>query len=237
MFEIKMDKAWCDAIYHRSAVRRYTGDPTDEQLLALGELCRRLSWQGIRMRLFSGPGLPGNIKGTQVYCAIAIKKGTAPELAGFYAEAVVLQAVSMGLGTCMLGTFQHNVVKAAFKPDTQEDIPVIFAIGQCTPPPYAPKRKPLSTLCGLSDEQIEALEPWQKSALKAAQAAPSAINMQPWRFKAENRALSVVEGSALIKKYAAFDRGIAMLHVALGALAQGREGRYVACEGGYTYKV
>ena len=235
MFEIKVEKSWYDAIYARASVRTFTGEPTEEQLLRLGDLCRKFSWQGVRMRLFRGPGMKSFIKGTQIFCAIALKKGTAPELAGFYGEALVLEAVSMGLGACWLGMFYHDMVKNTFKPAQDEEVVRLIALGQCAKPAFAPKRKPLAEL--LEGGEESALAPWQKSALEAARVAPSAVNKQPWRFAFDVRSISVLEKNSMItKKYAGYDRGIAMLHATIGAQREGRDGRWQACERGYQYK-
>lgn len=234
MFEIKVEKTWHDAIFARASVRSFTGAPSEEQLLLLGDQCRKFSWQGVRMRLFRGPGMKGFIKGTNVFCAIALKKGVAPEIAGFYGEALVLEATAMGLGACWLGMYYHDMVKNTFKPEKDEDVVLIIALGQCKKPAFAPKRKPLSAL--LTGSETE-LHPWQKSAFEAARVAPSAVNSQPWRFAFDVRSISVLSRSTLVgKKYAGFDRGIAMLHATVGAVKEGREGRWVACENGYLYK-
>ena len=57
MFEINIEKSWCDAVYARSSVRKFTGAPDEAQLSRLGEMCRKLSWQGVTIRMFRGPGL------------------------------------------------------------------------------------------------------------------------------------------------------------------------------------
>lgn len=234
MFEIKVEKGWYDAIYARSSVRAFTGEPTEAQLLQLGDLCRKLSWQGVRMRLFRGPGMKSFIKGTSVFCALSLKKGTAPELLGFYGEALVLEAVRMGLGACWLGMFYHEMVKNTFKPTEDETVALLIALGQCPKPAFAPKRKALGVLLE-GDEH--ALLPWQRSALEAARVAPSATNAQPWRFAFGERSISVLEKNALLsKKYNGYDRGIAMLHATIGAAQAGREGRWQACEHGYQFK-
>lgn len=234
MFEIKVEKSWHDAIYARSSVRTFTAAPTDEQLLQLGDLCRKFSWQGVRMRLFRGPGMKSFIKGTDVFCAIALKKGAAPELVGFYGEALVLEATAMGLGACWLGMYYHDMVKNTFKPAKDEEVVLLIALGQCQQKPFAPKRKALSEL--LTGNESD-LAPWQKSAFEAARVAPSAVNMQPWRFEFDARSLSILSRSTLMgKKYAGYDRGIAMLHATVGAAKEGREGRWQSCENGYLFK-
>ena len=109
MFELGIQKNWIDALYARSSVRQYTGAPDKEQLDRLGETCRKLSWQGVKIRMFKGPGLKSQIKGTDVYAVIVAKRGTPMEVEGYMGEALVLEATSMGLGTCWLG--------AGFYPD------------------------------------------------------------------------------------------------------------------------
>ena len=57
MFELNIQKNWIDALYARSSVRQYTSAPDKAQLDKLGETCRKLSWQGVKIRMFKGPGL------------------------------------------------------------------------------------------------------------------------------------------------------------------------------------
>ena len=49
MFELNIQKSWIDALNKRSDVRQYTGAPDKEQLDKLGETCRKLSWQGVKI--------------------------------------------------------------------------------------------------------------------------------------------------------------------------------------------
>ena len=92
MFELGIQKNWIDALYARSSVRQYTGAPDKEQLDRLGETCRKLSWQGVKIRMFKGPGLKSQIKGTDVYAVIVAKRGTPMEVEGYMGEALVLEA-------------------------------------------------------------------------------------------------------------------------------------------------
>ena len=92
MFELSIQKNWIDALYARSSVRQYTGAPDKEQLDRLGETCRKLSWQGVKIRMFKGPGLKSQIKGTDVYAVIVAKRGTPMEVEGYMGEALVLEA-------------------------------------------------------------------------------------------------------------------------------------------------
>ena len=235
MLEINLEKSWHDAIYHRSSVRTYTAPPTEEQLQRLGVLRRKLCWQGVTIRLFQGPGLRSAIKGTDVYAVIISKDGTPAEAEGYMGEALVLEAASMGLGTCWLGAgFIPDIVSRNVNLQSGESIHCVISIGQCVPPAFAPKRKPLEKICGMTEAQLDALGAWQKSAVMAARLAPSAINLQPWKIKADTASVTIVNNALLVKKFAGIDCGICMLHAAVGAAACGRAPKWRKADEGYV---
>ena len=237
MFELKLEKSWYDAMYKRTSVRKYTGDPDDEQLHRLGVLCKKISWQGVTVRMFRGPGLKGSIKGTNVYAVIVAKRGTPMEVEGFMGEALVLEATAMGLGTCWLGAgFYQDVITRNVNLQNDEAVHCVIAIGKADLPAAAHKRMPVEKLCGKSEAELAALGAWQKEAVLAARIAPSAINQQPWKIEADGAGVSILERSVLIKKYAPLDRGICMLHAAVGAYHMGREAVWKAVDGGYTMR-
>ena len=237
MFELKLEKNWYDAMYKRTSVRKYTGDPDDEQLHRLGVLCKKISWQGVTVRMFRGPGLKGSIKGTNVYAVIVAKRGTPMEVEGFMGEALVLEATAMGLGTCWLGAgFYQDVITRNVNLQNDEAVHCVIAIGKADLPAAAHKRMPVEKLCGKSEAELAALGAWQKEAVLAARIAPSAINQQPWKIEADGAGVSILERSVLIKKYAPLDRGICMLHAAVGAYHMGREAVWKAVDGGYTMR-
>ena len=70
----------------------------------------------------------------------------------------------------------------------------------------------------------------------AARLAPSAMNMQPWKLEANTSGVSIFERSVLYKKYAPLDRGICMLHAAVGAYHAGREAIFKKTDGGYLMR-
>ena len=238
MFEINIEKSWCDAVYARSSVRRFTGAPDKEQLDQLGVLCRKLSWQGIRIRMFKGPGLKSQIKGTDVYAVIVAKQGTAQEMEGFMGEALVLEATAMGLGTCWLGAgFYADVISRNVGLQNDEAVHCVIALGKCDMPAFAPKRRDVEKICGMSEAQLEELGTWQKEAVLAARVAPSAVNMQPWRITAEKNGVLILEPEfVMFKKYAQIDRGICMLHAAVGAYKVGRKATWKKVDGGYQLR-
>lgn len=237
MFETKLEARWFDAVRARHSVRKYTAPPTDEQLSRLGSLARQLSWQGVRIVLLKGPGLKGGIKGTDVYATIIAAKDAPKELEGYAGQALALECAAMGLGSCWLGAgFYKSVVKIAAKPKDGEHITCVLAIGQCGPLPNPQhKRKPLASTCGMGNEQLAQLPAWQRSALECAALAPSAINRQPWRFAVTPGTLQVLDGGGNFG-YGPLDRGIAMLHVAVGAMNAGIQGTWRPVDKGYEFK-
>ena len=238
MFELKLEKNWYDALHQRSSVRKYTGAPDKEQLDRLGVLCRKLSWQGITVRMFKGPGLRSQIKGTDVYAVVVAKNGTPMEMEGFMGEALVLEATAMGLGTCWLGAgFYPDIINKNVNLQNDEAVHCVIAIGKADMPKFAPKRKDLTKVCGMNEVQLAELGAWQKDAVLCARLAPSAINMQPWEIKAEGTGVTIEEPQfVLYKKYAALDRGIAMLHAAVGAYHAGREAVWKKTESGWQMR-
>ena len=237
MFEIKLEERWYEAIALRRSVRKFDAPPTDDQLLRIGSLARQLSWQGIRIPLLQGPGLKGTIKGTDVYAVIVAAKDTMREQEGYAGEAIALESASMGLGSCWLGAgFYKGVVRKAAKLKDGEDVHCVIAIGRYDAgAPVKRKRKPLQVTSGLTREQLQALPEWQRLALECAAAAPSALNLQPWRFQAAQGAVQVL-GRGLSLSYAPLDRGIAMLHAAIGAARGGVSGTWRNIGEGWEFK-
>ena len=96
---------------------------------------------------------------------------------------------------------------------------------------------PCATSCEESGvPQRGQLGAWQKEAVLAARLAPSAINQQPWKIVADKTSVSILETTVLYKKYAPLDRGICMLHAAVGAAKAGRTGLWKKVDGGYAMK-
>ena len=238
MFELKLEKSWYDALHQRSSVRTYTGAPDKEQLDRLGVLCRKLSWQGVTIRMFKGPGLRSQIKGTDVYAVIVAKQGTPMEMEGFMGEALVLEATAMGLGTCWLGAgFYPDIINRNVNLQNDEVVHCVISIGKAETPRFAPKRKELTKVCGKNEIALAELGVWQKDAVLCARLAPSAINMQPWEIRADSSSVTIEEPQfVLYKKYAALDRGIAMLHAAVGAYHAGREAIWKKTDSGWQMR-
>ena len=88
----------------------------------------------------------------------------------------------------------------------------------------------------MAGAQLDALGSRQKEAVLAARLAPSAVNMQPWKVTADKTSVSILEAITLYKKYAPLDRGICMLHAAVGALKAGRSAVWKKVDGGYMMR-
>lgn len=236
MFESKINPAWYDAASKRRSVRQYTASPTEAQLAQLGTLAKQLSWQGVRIMLMKGSGLKGTIKGTDVYAAVIAQKNTPQELEGYVGEALALEATLLGLGTCWLGgSFYKGVVRQVTKLQEGESVHCVIAIGQCAEAAPAHRRKDMAKLCSLDEAALTALPAWQGRALQCARIAPSAINLQPWKFTATDKTVAVVKAG--FSPYAALDRGIAMLHVAAGAVSAGVNGVWKEAGEGWAYHI
>ncbi|MDR3051389.1 MAG: nitroreductase family protein [Oscillospiraceae bacterium] len=235
MFETKIEPRWYTAAITRCSVRRYTGAPDGAALNKLGAFTRQISYQGVRVVLLQGPGLPGRIHGTDIYAAIVGGKSAPRALEGYVGEALALEAAAMGLGTCWLGSFSKNVVRLAAKVSKDERLSCIMAIGACAPQSPHHKRRPLTQTCGLDEDARCALPAWQQAALECAAIAPSACNLQPWRLQAEPGSLAVNDGGNLLG-LGEIGRGIAMLHVAAGALSSNVRGVWREGDKGWIFR-
>jgi hypothetical protein len=233
-------RRWYDAARARVSTRKYGGAPEESELERLGLLTEALAGDGIRVKLeestdklFSGL-IAGNIKGV-THVALLIGKEDSPFIrVGYKGEAFVLEATAMGLATCwMAGTYKQRVARGIADLKEGEKLFGLITVGK----PVVPlaevaeaqrKRKPLEKLVqsekGMS---LADIKPWQNTALKCARIAPSAMNMQPWRFACAKGVICMV-ASGLFGKSAELDLGIAMLHIDLGAAVEGVRGSWGA---------
>ena len=158
---------------------------------------------------------------------------------GYVLEQVVLEATHLGLATCWMTGSYHPDRAAAALGSAPGQVTAAIALGYAREDRLARlhdgalrrvvaahRRRPL--------EQIVFAErwgnPWRPqdaeaalvTLLECARLAPSARNMQPWRFvlRVDGIALALVEPAPI-------DGGIVMAHIALAAQELGREGRWV----------
>jgi hypothetical protein len=182
----------------------------------------------------------GNIKFAPSFLAFIgdMSDRNVQEKMGYTSEGIILEATALGLGTCWVAlTFRSKSALAMLKLDKGEKLigvsPVGYATDVLTFEERAftgfganHQRKPFSTMVsGMPEPEWPA---WARAAVEAARLAPSAINRQPWNFHIEKNSLTVAVKSPGMEFNVSkrLDCGIAMLHVGLGALSCGRQGKW-----------
>ena len=158
---------------------------------------------------------------------------------GYVLEEVVLEATGLGLGTCWVtGTYDAGRAGDAVGMAPGEVAAAVCALGYPTEGGWGRfhsravrrlarghRRKPLSEIVfsGSWGEPWSADEaaPELVAALEQARLAPSAVNLQPWRFIVRRGYVAL----ALVRP-APIDGGIVMAHLALASAALGRAGRW-----------
>jgi hypothetical protein len=87
------------------------------------------------------------------------------------------------------------------------------------------KRKSLEEICNNAINGIK--HDWMRVALECARVAPSAKNRQPWKFKTDEKSVTVVADNITGNNYSSrLDCGIATLHFEIGAYKQGVSGEW-----------
>jgi nitroreductase len=152
---------------------------------------------------------------------------------GYVGEAFVLEAATLGVGTCWVaGTFDRLAARRIVDLAKGEIVICTTPLGIATPHPVgdesamrtmirASSRKPLTEIAA-GAERGDWPE-WAVTAVGAARIGPSGSNRQPWRFRFEDGGL-VLSCPPTAYFTADVDRGIAMLHVELGAAQEGVRG-------------
>lgn len=243
---------WYESIFSRRSRRRYDEHGLEPDMVShLRDFTSDLNnfTGGARAvlvtespeKVFKGIiGSYGRIKGAPAYAAFIgdVHNPYVHETVGYMGECFILEATSLGLGTCWVGGFfDSEVVKSQVHIEENEKVfavtPVGFAVKEHDTEEKmmsgfvsSHKRKDLRSLCrGVPRDQWP---DWVKTALEAARLAPSAINRQPWRFLAEKDAITISVDSAFLQLGVSkrLDCGIAMLHLELGARTNGVKGEW-----------
>ena len=221
--DISMER-WYDAVKKRVSVRKYSGDPSKDEIAYLSQVADYLSSDEVRIVVGKKAGvfeslIAKTISGTNTYAAV-ITHGKEDEeyLAGTSGEAFVLECTSIGLGTCWLGiSYNKSVIASAVKLKKGEKVRCVISIGHFSEKPtHKRSRKTIYNLTGLEEKAYKKVENWQKCAVETGRLAPSARNVQPWEFDILSGAIQVACVSGNFG-YGALDCGIAMLHIELGA--------------------
>lgn len=243
---------WYHAITVRHSRRQYLNKTlTEDDRNSLDSIIEELneSFSGVRIVLLEGnadnifKGIVGSYGKIKNAPAIAVFIGNTEdpnveEKIGYIGESFILEATSLNLGTCWVsGTFSRETTAKELDLKENEFIYAVTPVGYAEKNYTAPeklmklftasrKRKELSELCS-GMPQNEWSE-WIKAALEAARLAPSAVNLQPWKFTVSKDSIKVSENNTN-KKFPIkprLDCGITMLHIKIGAMHAGVKGSF-----------
>jgi nitroreductase len=164
----------------------------------------------------------GMFSGVLNYIALIADKDDTISLEklGYYGEMLVLQATSLGLGTCWVGgTFDRNSCPVAL--DKGESVVCAITVGEATQELSA-KEKLIRWGTHRKSKTIEQMytsdvpvPDWFTSGMKSVQKAPSAVNRQPVMFSYNGSAVTASVADITGDGFA-FDLGIVKLHFELG---------------------
>ncbi len=207
---------WHQAIARRFSCRDFTAAPDMSQKSTLHYAAARVCLPGVRIHLdgcdssrlfFSLPFVPA-IKGAAQYAALIADMGSPNAClhAGISGEALVLEATSLGLGTCWVaGTYRRSELNIPLT--GREKMLAVIPFGVPADPAGASERtrKPLRQLCRDDPAQWPL---WAFNAAEAVRAAPSGLNRQPWRFSCTGSTMMLTS-----RRFGTLDDGIAVLHM------------------------
>ena len=194
-----------DAIEKRFSVRGYTGESLDgEKIEKIKFLINKYNEQSGLDIQFVEDGSKAFDSARKTYGmfrnvrSVIVFKGKAElehldEKAGFYGEALLLDLVDMGLGTCWVGgTFD----KESFSCPENERIVIVMTVGEYQKQNMKEKfilaqlhkkRKAWETRIDADTD----IPDWVKEGIEAVVLAPSAVNSQKPHFNYRNGELSV----------------------------------------------
>jgi nitroreductase len=235
---------WLPAVNRRHSCRSYDNSrPLEEATQArLSTACSSFRpFASARVEFVSDPsvdiftnalGFYGNISKAPAFFAFIgdTSDPNVQEKVGYTGEGMILEATSLGLGTCWVAlTYKSKSVLSMLRLGSKEELlsvsPVGYPMAKGMPDPSPAsgqgaghKRKPLSKMVTGIQEKL--MPSWARAAVQAAQLAPSAINRQPWTFEVQDNCITVsVKNKGMeFNVSKRLDCGIAMLHIELGAL-------------------
>jgi nitroreductase len=241
-------KKWYESVQTRYSQQKYMSREIKPfTLKALEKNIKDLTnvYDEVRLKIYQNSikeilpalnGKYGNFTDSPAFMAIIIK-GTDEHRwtkAGYIGEAAILEATAHGLGTCWIGArFEPNRTNIKIELEADERLVAVTPLGYSSESYNITRhfisklfphrdRKPLEELC--PDGYDEDWPGWVKNAIKTASSAPSRLNRQPWRFfYGDDRIVVDCKGNS--SAYKKLECGIALLHLEIGALDGGAEGR------------
>jgi hypothetical protein len=261
---------WAAAIVARHSVRTYLEQPLAPAVLDhLEEFCRSLPGREVARveivrqvpaALFTGiVGGYGKVRGApSALVVVAHQEARAhQESAGYVGEAVILQATTLGLGTCWVAGFFDRELGASLLPlAPAEQVLAVSPLGHPERRPRLSERLLKRAVGAHSRRPVEEIAPgfsetnwpaWAAQGVRLARLAPSAVNRQPWRFELEADPTAVGVGPVAAEPTGQLvisatsrgpegniprrlDCGIAMLHFEVGARLLGAQGQWEILE-------
>lgn len=213
-----------DAIYSRHSVRRYTERGIEEGKLGVlrNAIDEANAESGLNIQLvvnepraFNGLFIStyGQFSGVKNYIVMAAPKGKDwEEKVGYYGEKIVLLAQTLGLNTCWVG-LTYKKTPGSFTLRSGETVHCMISLGYGENQGKQHPQKPIGKFYEAGGEVPD----WFKSGLKAALAAPTAVNQQKFKFflKDDNKVATRTFFSPW--GYTHIDLGIAKCHFEIGA--------------------
>ena len=216
-----------EAIQARHSVRRYLPKPISEDILDV--LRARIAEANEEGRLhiqlvtgepkaFSGLMSYGSFSGVENYLVMAGEKADdLDERVGYYGEALVLLAQTLGLNTCWAG-LSYTKIAGTYSLEKGEKIACYIALGYGQTQGVQHKSKPIDEISNAGDSTPE----WFLRGVQAAQLAPTAVNQQKFfiEYLGDNGTGLPKVGfrkGVSVFGYTKMDMGIAKLHFEIGA--------------------
>ena len=159
----------------------------------------------------------GKFRGVQNYIVMAGKKSDdLNERIGYYGEALVLLAQTLGLNTCWVG-LSYKKIPDTYVLDEGEVIQAYIAIGYGETQGVTHKIKTIEQVSNVSDSTPE----WFRKGVEAALLAPTAVNQQKFSFVYSgiecNRHKVIAQKGFSIIGYTHLDLGIAKYNFEIAA--------------------
>lgn len=241
---------WHEALITRRSRRLYNAEPVSRDVVQkLETMCEsfrpfdsaRAVLTECTEKVFKGIiGAYGRIRGAPLFVAFIgdTRDPHVQEMVGYTGEGIVLEATSLGLGTCWVGkSFDQKIASHFLSMNEHERVLAVSPVGYAareasfeerllTGFGQTHKRKPIEELAsGIPQAEWPA---WVRTSLDAARVAPSAVNRQPWRFQVETDGITIsvddMKDSYGISKR--LDCGIAMLHIEIASRLCGVTGTW-----------
>lgn len=240
---------WAAAARVRRSRRAYEPQPiAGAETERLEAFCREFApFEGVRVvvlveappKIFTGwlLGVYGKVTSPSALVFVGDRRlPDAAARAGYAAEAAVLEATALGLGTCWIGGgVRRAQVASLLGLSAHEHVYSISALGYAREHATVGERATAGMVRAHTRRPLDAIAPgcagwpdWARAGVELARIAPSATNRQPWRFaQADDRGVRLsFEGSDTPVISKRLDCGIAMLHFELGAREAGAAGSW-----------